>query len=432
MSQIRQLAAEADFDAFARIGANAYPGTRVVSEEDRQRLKQRLFARADDPLVAFYGLFEGEQLRGAMRLHDFTINVRGVKIPAGGVGFVAVDLLHKKEGVAKELVQFFLRRCRERGQHLALLYPFRPDFYRKMGFGYGAKMSQYRVRPADLPGGGARRQVQMLSAADKQLVSECYARLAAARRGLIDKSPLELDSLFAPPENRVVGYQSGDALAGYMVFSFVPGGQDTFLINDILVKELVYESPTALAGILAFLRSQADQIRQVVFNLQDDDFHHLLHDPRDGSDHFMASLYQQTNRQGLGIMYRVVDTRAARRPVRCQLRRAGLPAQDHRARQLPARQPRRPAGPLRGRAARAARRRRARGRDPARRGRSVGAADGRGRLQVAAPLRRGHDLGGGRSRAGRPAVPRRRAAGVHDLVLASDKETRRQGDKRGV
>lgn len=310
MSQIRQLAAEADFDAFARIGANAYPGTRVVSEEDRQRLKQRLFARADDPLVAFYGLFEGEQLRGAMRLHDFTINVRGARIPAGGVGFVAVDLLHKKEGVAKELVQFFLHRCRERGQHLALLYPFRPDFYRKMGFGYGAKMSQYRVRPADLPGGGARQHVEMLGAADKQLVGECYARLAAARHGLIDKSPLELDSLFAPPENRVVGYRSGGALAGYMVFSFAPAGQDTFLVNDILVKELVYESPAALAGILAFLRSQADQIRQVIFNLQDDAFHHLLADPRDGSEHFIANLYQQTNRQGLGIMYRVVDTRA--------------------------------------------------------------------------------------------------------------------------
>jgi hypothetical protein len=35
----------------------------------------------------------------------------GTMIVSGGVGYVAVGLLHKKEAVAKELLMFFVRRC---------------------------------------------------------------------------------------------------------------------------------------------------------------------------------------------------------------------------------------------------------------------------------------------------------------------------------
>jgi predicted acetyltransferase len=41
-----------------------------------------------------------------MCLHDFTMDFLGVRIPAGGVGQVAVDLLHKKEHVAKEMMAY--------------------------------------------------------------------------------------------------------------------------------------------------------------------------------------------------------------------------------------------------------------------------------------------------------------------------------------
>jgi predicted acetyltransferase len=309
MRQIRPLANEAEFATFATIGSNAYPGAKVVSEEDRQRLKQRLLDQGQSPTVSFHGVFEGQRLLGGMRLHDFTMNMRSARIAAGGVGFVAVDLLHKKQGVAKEIVGYFLRRCRAQGQHMALLYPFRPDFYKQMGFGYGAKISQYRVRPAHLPAGD-RAHVRMLGPEDAPLVAACYGRYAAARHGLLDKAPGDFETMLAAPENRVVAYQKDGAVAGYMLFSFTTDRPDAFLINDILVKELVYESRAALAELLAFLRAQADQVRRVVFNLQDDTFHHLLFDPRDGSEHFIATLYQQSNVQGLGVMYRVVDTRA--------------------------------------------------------------------------------------------------------------------------
>ena len=310
MRHIRQLTGAADFAAMAAIGADAYPGAKVVTEEDRLKLQQQLIARAEQPTVAYYGLFDDQQLLGGMQLHDFSMNVFGALIAAGGVGYVAVDLLHKKEAMAKELLTFFVRRCRERDQPIALLYPFRPDFYKKMGFGYGAKISQYRVRPSSLPRGPSKAHVRRLSASDAPLLTDCYNRFCAARHGMIERVERDVQASFGNPENKIIGYEKDGRIEGYLNFSFKPYRSDTFLRNDIVVRELVYEHAQALAELLTFLHTQADQIDSIFFNLQDDSFHHLLFDPRNGTDNSIATLYQESNTQGVGIMYRVVNTRA--------------------------------------------------------------------------------------------------------------------------
>ena len=86
-----------------------------------------------------------------MRLFDFRMTLHETAVSIGGVGGVAVDLAHKKQKVARDMILFFLRHYREKGAALTTLHPFRPDFYRQMGFGHGTKMNQYRVKPASLP-----------------------------------------------------------------------------------------------------------------------------------------------------------------------------------------------------------------------------------------------------------------------------------------
>jgi predicted acetyltransferase len=73
------------------------------------------------------------------------------------------------------------------------------------------------------------------------------------------------------------------------------------------VKEFIYESQEALSELMTFLHTQADQIRHVLINTQDEYFHHLLLDPRNGTDRLIPDVYHETNAQGLGLMYRVVD-----------------------------------------------------------------------------------------------------------------------------
>jgi len=298
-----------DFDTFVQIFANAYPGIKITSAEEKKHLKERMLELHEkEPTAHLYGLFRAEKLLGGMCIYDFTMNLLGHRISVGGVGQVAVDLPHKKEHVAKEMMAYFMRRCRERSAPLALLYPFRPDFYKEMGFGYGTKMNQYRLKPAALPQGVSKSHVRYLGKSDRQALLDCYTRYASNTHGMIDKSETELTRLLERPQHRIVGYEKDGRILGYLVFTFEHG--ESFIVNDIHVREFIYEDREALLELLTFLHTQADQIRHIIINTQDEFFHHLLLDPRNGSNELIPDVYHESNLQGVGLMYRVVDVPA--------------------------------------------------------------------------------------------------------------------------
>ena len=305
MSKVRILTPE-DFSALAHIFGDAYPGLKIVSEKDRARLAERaLKLHQEEPTAEFHGLFREGKLLGIMCFFDFSTNFLQSCIPAGGVGQVAVALPHKKEHVAREMILYFLRHYRDRGTPLVALYPFRPDFYRKMGFGYGTKINQYRIKPSSLAKGPSKYHVRYLTDEDRQELVACYQRFADRTHGMMDKSEREVTRLFSAPSHRLVGYEQDGKILGYMVFVFQEG--ESFIVNDLEIKEMIYENADALTELLTFLHSQADQIRLVIVNTQDEYFHFLPDDPRNGSQRLIPDVYHETNAQGVGLMYRVVD-----------------------------------------------------------------------------------------------------------------------------
>src|SRR5258708_34829556 len=182
------------------IVANAYPGFGLHAGAERLRFVERMRAQqAADPSAGYFGLSRDGQLLGGMRLFDFQMTLLSAHVLAGGVGLVAVDLLHKKEHVARDLIAWFLAHYRARGAPIAILYPFRPDFYKQMGFGYGTKMSRYRFLPASLPATGDRSRVGALSAQDAEQARACYDRFASRRHGMIRKTDAAAPRMFADP-----------------------------------------------------------------------------------------------------------------------------------------------------------------------------------------------------------------------------------------
>ncbi|MBD3401629.1 GNAT family N-acetyltransferase, partial [candidate division GN15 bacterium] len=253
-------------------------------------------------------LFRDNELVGAMRFHDFRLNVRGTAVTAGGVGGVAVDLMHKKERVAWEMMQFYLHHYRERGAPMALLWPFRPDFYRKMGFGYGAKMNHYQIKPAELPASNLRRQVRFLSAADIPSLVGCHNEYFKRRNGMIEENEHAFFRIFgADARQEVIGFARDGVLEGYAVIAFDNFDPHNFIGYDLRVHQLVYLTREALAGLLGFLQSQLDQVRWVRLSSSDDSLHFLLHDPRNDSSVIERPVHHSTNTAGVGIMYRVID-----------------------------------------------------------------------------------------------------------------------------
>lgn len=312
MTEIRPLP-EGDYEAFTTLVANAYPAMQIDTPEGRERFWQRIAqTQAEDPIATAYGAYRAGRLVGGMMLYDFTMQMRSARTLAGGVGMVAVDLLHKKEKVARDMIAFFLAHYDQKQAPIALLYPFRPDFYRQMGFGYGTQKYQYRVRPTALPRGASKAHLRTLGLADKEAVRNCYNRLMARSSGLIEKSERELEQrMLGNPQLITLGHEEGGVLQGYMVLSFKRAAAENPFRNDLVVHELVYHTPEALAEMLTFLHTQKDQVEAIVFNTQDEHFYHLLLDPRNGSEALIPHVYHPSSVAGVGLMYRVINVRRA-------------------------------------------------------------------------------------------------------------------------
>lgn len=311
MDLIRKLSSKEDFISFANIVGNAYPGFGIETEEQKERFVENAMKTQDEnPFVTFYGLFKEEKLVGAMRYHDFKMNLLANIIQVGGIGLIAVDMLHKKEKVAKTIMSDFIEHYRNKGVSMVMLYPFNPSFYKKMGFGFGTSMNQYRVKPSNLPKGKSKSNIRNIEKIHTKKLLECYTRIYEKTNGLVEKYEREFQLLLNNPKIKIVGYFKDDEIKGYIIYEFKQSHEKNIFVNDIVINQLLFEDQEALRELMTFLNSQRDQIDYVVFNVQDDNFRFILEDPRNGSNNLLTPVYHETNIQGTGIMYRVIDVMA--------------------------------------------------------------------------------------------------------------------------
>jgi len=306
MSEVRRIK-DQEFEDYMRITLDSYPAMFTDVTEDRRKgwIERMKATQNEDDSVNYYGCYRGGEMVGGMRLHDFKMTLYGSPVLVGGVGNVCVDPLHRKMHVSKELMEFSHRHYRGRGAKLTALYPFRPDYYVKMGYGYGRKMSQYRFRPGDLPR-GSRENVSYLGESDVDALTACFNRHAHRTHGMIEKRKGYFERFIN--RFKVAGYREGGEVKGFVGFGYEKLREDNVLLQNLEVHTLLYETPDALRGLLGFLAAQLDQVERVVINTFDDDLHFVPRDPRDGVPS-MFYTSQETNVQGVGIMYRVIDAR---------------------------------------------------------------------------------------------------------------------------
>ncbi len=293
------------------ISADAYPVLELDAAGRSRAFEQQVERAQSQPESRPVGAFRDGRLVGGMRVYDFWMNVRDALIFTGGVGAVAVALEHKRQGIARDLIRGFLGSYRERGAALAVLHAFRPEFYRNMGFGYGAKLQQHRVPLSALPARGPRERVRQLETADAAAFLAVHERAVRTTNGLIRREPWRAAARLADETMRTFGYFDANGLGGYLSWEVRLGAPGTQNRNELYVHELIYETPTALAALLAFARSQRDQFAALIVNTQDPDLHFLWADPRNGSDRVLYPPgYHETNAQGIGVMYRILDLEA--------------------------------------------------------------------------------------------------------------------------
>ena len=308
---IRQLT-EDEYRDYLVITGNAYPGIGLLTPDAIDKRIDRLKQRMQDTRITMWGAFEGSDLRGVQLLYDLELNMHGHKVLCGGLGSVAVHLMHKKKHVAKELVGFYLDHYDQRRAPILALWPFRHQFYRNMGFGYGTRLYRYDIKPEWLPGGTSREHVRFLEADDIPAFVACLNRLADRRNGMATESERFWSYIYSvDPESRYVGFEKDGRLEGIMIYEYKPRGGENFIDNDIVVRMLCYENPDALAEMLSFLHSQLDQINRIHISTDDEDFQLLLSQIWNRHYRLIPPVYHESNVTGHGIMFRVMGVRRA-------------------------------------------------------------------------------------------------------------------------
>ena len=317
-----------EIEEIAQLWCDAFPGDRTVEDRSRMLEEGGPYGGVETVLVAREA--DGT-LAAACKIYRLTQHVTGVPAPMMGLAAVAVRPSRRRRGVGRVLCTEALRAAAERGDVLSALYPFRPDYYRRMGWELVGALHEYRLRTHHLPDYAEADAVrEALGTADAEALAACYARAAERGHGPIRRDrriwayrltgmeigvrPLDVDGsldLGRHPLRRTLVFQA-DQVRGYALVQYAPAASPEE--GTLLVRELIAETEAAYRGLIGHLRAQADQwpyIRH--FARPQERLEERLRDPRPPRFRPARSLYFPTARILRGPMLRLVDLPAALR-----------------------------------------------------------------------------------------------------------------------
>jgi len=270
------------------------------------------WAKFMDAGVELYGAYLEDEMVGCMALYPFEMNYMDHFLPVSGIGSVAVHPVYKKEKVCLRMIQYAIKEAQEEGCFFSVLYPFRPDFYRSMGYGLGPITYQYNFRLDQFQdvlsdvedGDGFVRQFQ---AEDFSNILEFYRKIYITTHGYIKRPSYELLSFLDKPSVKVFAYIEDTNIQGLVVYVAKSTHPENFLENKIVVYEWNACHLKAKKALYQFFYKQRDQFSQIEFVSQDASIPFLLKDPRHVSHNLLIpTIHHHVSNAGYGMMYQAL------------------------------------------------------------------------------------------------------------------------------
>ena len=293
-----------DIRPLAQLWMQAFPGERTLAERIRSLEEGRPYGGVE---VAFVEEEDGEIIGGlkALKLASY---VNGVRFATMGLAAVAVAPAARRRGLGARLCREALRVAHERGDTISLLYPFRPAFYRALGWGLVGSLQSHTFRPEALPDLDATG-VRYARASDAAAIAQCYGRVAERSNGLLERSAALWAHLHTQGGIEMLMFEQ-DGVRGYMRVRFGRGRSPERRVLRVL--ELVAETERAYEALLAWLAAQRDQWRIIGYDATPDErFDLRLSEPRPPDYRAARWLWYPSARLIRGPMLRIVDVPGA-------------------------------------------------------------------------------------------------------------------------
>jgi predicted acetyltransferase len=305
----------ADARAIATLWVHAFPGERTLEERLQLLESGRPWGGLETVRVAE----RDDGIVGVMRLLPMHQWFGGTALPMVGLAAVAVAPWARRMGVAGALCRDALRTAARDGivggrpAALSVLYPFRPEYYARLGWALVGAFHRYRVVPESIDVRGDGR-VAPAGETDLERVAACYARAARAANGPIERSPAVWEHHLRSRHAHVLVHRApAGGIDGYMLIAWRRRAAPDR--TTLRVLELVHEGEAAYRGLIGYLAGQSDQARIIEHDaLPEERFDLLLRDPRPPGHRPVRWLWAPTARLIRGPMLRILDVRAAFEP----------------------------------------------------------------------------------------------------------------------
>ncbi len=299
-----------DIAALAELWALAFPGKRTAADRAEALRDGGPWGGWEDCwLVESNG-----RVDGALRTLSLTVRVFGRPLPVLGVAGVAVAPHARRRGLGSAMTRAALRIGRDRGDLLSALYPFRVDFYARLGFGLAGELHRYRFPPEGLPLFPGMERVERISSSGEELpgIHEalgplCHGHVVrSARRweAVLQNAPIAFG--IRRPAWGTGGGGGPAAWSGYLLgrVARLSGGRG----HAFRIAELLVEDGDAYRAALGWLAAQRDAWREVTYDARPGErFEQVLANPRLPGTGSTRELWFQSATVLRGPMVRILD-----------------------------------------------------------------------------------------------------------------------------
>lgn len=293
-----------DVERLAELGARIW---RVSSIEKRREFytEHPRFGLRDVRVAELDG-----QVVGSLVLYPLEVWIRGQRVPFTGIGSVCVSPEHRRRGIADVLMRSTVRELRQKGRGLSGLYPWRGSYYSKFGYGVAEYVHQISVAPSNLPLSDESRWVRRSMLPDRPAVQALYERMAQQGHFAVHRShEWWTQRLWTYTGDWIVyeGRRRGQ-IEGYLYYE-VDHSKGPFSL-DVALTEFVAATPAAHRGLIGYLASLADQVREITYVAPSDNgWLQILRSAQNLVPGHDISVYSDTGNIANGMMLRVNDVK---------------------------------------------------------------------------------------------------------------------------
>ena len=291
--------------AIAELWTHAFPGVRSLAQRMQDLEQGGAYGGIDATFVAHVG----PELVGALKMYRMRQYLGGSALPMMGLAAVAIAPSARRRGYGRSMCRQALALARERGDVVSALYPFRPDFYRSLGWGTVGQLHSYTFAPESLHPLNETLPVRLATAEDEGGIKDCYERVARRSNGLLQRTAAAWRQYLDAPATHVYACARTE-IAGFLRVRYGESAASDF--RPLTVLELLAEDDEAYTSLLAWLSRQRELWRRIRYDaLPEERFAHRLVDPRVPGFRPARRLWAPVARVIRGPMLRVLDVTRA-------------------------------------------------------------------------------------------------------------------------